>query len=616
MSGTVTTDVDLDQLVAAVHRDSLPGRLVHLAHTRGDRPALREKRLGVWEERSWAGYLDEVVAAAIAMRDAGIRHGDHVAILSENREEWVISDLAAQSIGARSVGVYPTNPEPEVAYLLSHAEAVLVIAEDQEQVDKLVAVRDDTPTVREIVVVDPRGTRGYADDRLRSWSAFMADGRDQLEDRRAEIYRAIAELDPDEPAMIVYTSGTTGPPKGAMLTSRNVTASGDGAVEAFGYSEKEQVLSYLPLCHVAEKIFTLYLPLSTGAVVHFGESIDTVADDLREVSPTVFLGVPRIWEKMHSSVLVKMSDTSRLKRALFDLASSQGRRLAGKKLAGERWNPFERVMWQVFDLLVFRALQERLGLRRCWFPVSGAAPVSPELLTWFHGVGVPVAEGYGQTECGGVSHTNPPDGVRIGTVGPPIPGVECALGVGDEILIRGPQVFAGYLHNELATRETVDDDGWLHTGDVGEIDDDGYLRITGRIKDIIITAGGKNLSPEQIENAMKTSPYIKECVAIGDGRKFVSALVQIDGDNVGDWASRRKIPYTSFHDLTSKKEVVDLVDKEIRQANETLARVEQVRAFRLLPKELHQDDEELTATQKVRRTAFHERYADLIEEMY
>ncbi|TVR21477.1 MAG: long-chain fatty acid--CoA ligase [Nitriliruptor sp.] len=614
MSATLTATTD--ELVQRIHRQSLPGRLIHLAHDRGDDPALREKRLGVWDERTWAGYRDEVLAAAIAMLDAGVRHGDHVAILSENREEWVFADLAAQSIGARSVGVYPTNPEPEVAYILSHSQSVLVVCEDQEQVDKVVAIRDQTPMVRRVVVIDPRGTWAYADDRLIGWEEFVGAGRAQLADRAGEVLERIAAIDPDEPAMIVYTSGTTGPPKGAMLSSRNVTASADAGVEAFGYSDREQVLSYLPLCHVAEKIFTLYLPLATGAVVHFGESIDTVADDLREVSPTVFVGVPRIWEKMHSSVLVKMGDSSRLKRALLRVAVGQGQRLSAKKQAGKRWNPLDHLVWKVFDLLVFRALQERLGLRRCWFPVSGAAPVAPELLRWFHGIGVPIAEGYGQTECAGVSHANPPDAVKIGTVGPAIPSVECVLGPGDEVLVRGPQVFVGYLHNEEATAETVDVDGWLHTGDVGAIDEDGYLSITGRIKDIIITAGGKNLSPEQIENQMKTSPYIKECVAIGDGRKFISALIQIDADNVGDWASRKGIAYTSFQDLAAKDEVVQLVDGEVRRCNEGLARVEQVRAFRLLPKELHQDDEELTATQKVRRTAFYDRYAGLIQEMY
>ncbi len=614
MSATLTADVN--ELVQRISRDTLPGRLVHLAHDRGSDPALREKRLGVWEERSWASYLDNVLAVAIAMLDAGVQHGDHVAILSENREEWVFADLAAQSIGARSVGVYPTNPEPEVAYILSHSESVLVVCEDQEQVDKVVAIADQTPTVATVVVIDPRGTRDYPDRRLVSWQEFLARGQEQLEARRTEVLERIAALDPDEPAMIVYTSGTTGPPKGAMLSSRNVTSSADAGVDAFGYSRKEQVLSYLPLCHVAEKIFTLYLPLATGAVVHFGESIDTVSEDLREVSPTVFVGVPRIWEKMHSSVLVKIGDSSRLKRWLFNLGIAQGQRLSAKKQAGKAWNPIDRLLWKVLDLLVFRALQERLGLRRCWFPVSGAAPVAPELLRWFHGIGVEIAEGYGQTECAGVSHANPPGDSRIGTVGPAIPTVECMLGRGDEVLVRGPQVFVGYLHNPEATAETVDADGWLHTGDVGVIDQDGYLSITGRIKDIIITAGGKNLSPEQIENQMKTSPYIKECVAIGDGRKFISALIQIDADNVGDWASRKGIAYTSFQDLAAKPEVVELIDAEVRRCNEHLARVEQVRAFRLLPKELHQDDEELTATQKVRRTAFYDRYAALIEEMY
>lgn len=615
MSTTLTATTG--ELTHRIHRDSLPGRLIHLAHDRGDDPALREKRLGVWEERTWASYRDEVLAAAIAMLDAGVNHGDHVAILSENREEWVFAELAAQSIGARSVGVYPTNPEPEVAYILSHSRSMLVVCEDQEQVDKVVAIRDQTPTVRQVTVIDPRGTRNYTDDRLVTWKEFVGAGREQLASRAGEVLERIAAIDPDEPATVVYTSGTTGPPKGAVLSSRNLTAAGDAGVEVLGFGDREQVLSYLPLCHLAEKIFTLILPLAAGgSVVHFGESIDTVAEDLLEVSPTVFVGVPRIWEKMHSSTLVKIANSSRLKRVLFNAGVAQGERLTTKKEAGNGWNLIDHFVWKMFDLLVFRPLQERLGLRRCWFPISGAAPVAPELLRWFHGVGLPIAEGYGQTEIAGMSHVVPPGEIRIGTVGPAIPGVECVLGPGDEVLMRSPQVFLGYLYNAETTAETIDEDGWLHTGDVGSISEDGYLSITGRIKDIIITAGGKNLSPEQIENQMKTSPYIKECVAIGDRRKFISALIQIDADNVGDWASRKGIAYTSFQDLAAKDEVVQLIDDEVRRCNEGLARVEQVRAFRLLPKELHQDDEELTATQKVRRTAFYDRYSALIEEMY
>ena len=610
---TVTAPADV---LERVTQATLPGRLVHLAHTRGDDPALREKRLGVWEERSWAGYLAQVRATAMALLHAGVQAGDHVAILSENREEWVIADLAAQAIGARSVGIYPTNPEPEVAYVLDHSQSVLVVAEDQEQVDKLVAVREQTPTVHTVVVVDPRGTGDYADDRLATWETFHAGGAELDEAHPDAFYDHVARLDPDDACMVVYTSGTTGPPKGAMLSSRNVTVTADAAVEAFGYDTDEQVLSYLPLCHVAEKIFTLYLPLATGATVHFGESIDTVAEDLREVSPTVFVGVPRIWEKMHSTVLVKVQDASRLKRALFTFFADRGQRIARKRQDGQALGLADRVLWRLGDLLVFRALQERLGLRRCWFPVSGAAPVAPELLWWFHGVGVPIGEGYGQTESAGASHANPPGKTRIGTVGYALPGVECVIADDGEVLLRGPTVFLGYLHNPEATAETVDADGWLHTGDVGEVDDDGYLTITGRMKDIIITAGGKNLSPEQIENALKTSPYIKEAVAIGDRRKFVSALIQIDPDNVGNWASRQNITYTSFADLSAKPEVVELVQREIDEVNTRLARVENVRAFRLLTKELHQDDEELTATQKVRRRTFHDRYGHLIEEMY
>ena len=604
-----------DELLLRISRETLPGRLVHLAHTRGEDPALREKRLGVWEERSWWGYLEQVRAAAMALLDVGVGAGDHVAILSENREEWVFSDLGAQSIGARSVGVYPTNPEPEVAYVLEHSGASIVIAEDQEQVDKLVAIRDETPLVHTVVVVDPRGTRDYRDDRLTSWRSFVSRGMQLAEQQPDVVYEHISGLDPDDACMVVYTSGTTGPPKGAMLTSRNVTVTADAAVATFGYGTDEQVLSYLPLCHVAEKIFTLYLPLATGATVHFGESIDTVTEDLREVSPTVFVGVPRIWEKMHSNVLVKLQDTSWLKRSLFAYFSRQGQRIVEQQQAGSEPSWLDRARWRVGDLLVYRPLQERLGLRRCWFPISGAAPVAPDLLWWFHGIGVPIVEGYGQTECAGASHASPPGEARIGTVGRSLPGVECRIADDGEVLVRGETVFLGYLHDPQATAETIDADGWLHTGDIGVVDGEGRLSITGRKKDIIITAGGKNLSPEQIENALKTSPYVKEAVAIGDGRKYVSALIQIDYDNVGDWASRRGITYTSFADLAANPDVVELIQSEVNEANKDLARVENVRAFRLLPKELHQDDDELTATQKVRRKTFLERYQDLIEEM-
>jgi long-chain acyl-CoA synthetase len=583
---------------------TLPGLLAQHAKARGREVALREKRLGVWQEVTWRDYYVHVRAVATRLRELGVRAGDHVAILSDNRTEWLYADLGAQAIGARSVGVYQTNPAADVAYILQDSRAVVLFCEDQEQVDKAVAIAADTPSVKHVVVFDPRGTRDLGDPRLVPWSDFLARGMGVADNERTGAFdERLAALDPEAPAMVVYTSGTTGPPKGAMISSKNVLEVSAAFNKRMGIGPGETVLSYLPLCHVAEKILSLFLPLTTGAIVHFGESLDTVQTDLREVSPTIFLGVPRIWEKMNAQVSVKMQDSSWLKRRLYGL------------FTGPR-APSNAVARKLGDLLVYRPLQERLGLRRCKWALTGAAPISADLIRWYHRIGVPVMEGYGQTECGGISHINMPDANRVGTVGKAVPLVEHELADDGEILVRGPNVFCGYLNNPDATAQTIDADGWLHTGDIGTIDDDGFLTITGRKKEIIITAGGKNLSPEKIENALKTSPYIKEAISIGDRRKFVSALVQIELDNVGNWATRRQLPYTSFSDLASKPEVVELVRQEIDRANELLVPVEQVKAFRLLPKELSQDDGELTATQKVRRREVVAKFDELIESMY
>ncbi len=594
----------------------LPARLRAFARNVPDRDALRVKQLGIWQPISWAQYYDNTAAVGRALHHYGVRAGDHISILSDNCPEWLYADLGAQGIGARSVGIYQTNPPEDVAYILNHSDSKVIFCQDQEQVDKVLA-RDDLEQLRHIVVFETKGMRHYRDRRLVMFGDFIAKGRQLLGDDTAWFDDHVDARDPDEVTMIIYTSGTTGPPKGAMLTARNALASSDEVNAKLGIGPEDTILSYLPLCHVAEKIFTFFLPLTSGVCVHFGESIYTIQKDLAEVQPTIFLGVPRIWEKVHAQVTLKMKDSSWLKRTLFEFWCRVGAGIAERRLNnGGKRTALDNLLYFMGWVMVFRALRDRIGLADCRLPVSGAAPISADLLRWFHAIGVPIYEGYGMTECAGVSHLNLPKQTRLGTVGVALPGVECQIADDGELLVRGDNVFAGYLHNEAKTREAIDDEGWLHTGDIGSIDDDGFLQITGRKKEIIITAGGKNLSPEKIENALKMSPYVKEAVAFGDQRKFISALIQIDFDAVGDWASRRKITYTSFEDLSSKQEVVDLIRKEVKEANELLARVESVREFRLFPKELHQDDGEVTATQKVRRRAIGDIYADLIDEMY
>jgi len=593
---------------------TVPGRLRLWAEQSAERIALREKRFGIWRGISWGDYYRSTSAAAHALDALGVRPGDHVALISDNRPEWLYVDLAAQGIGARSVGVYQTSPATDVAYILGHCNAVVLFCEDQEQVDKAVKVADQTPSVRHVVVFEPRATHDYADPRLMRWSDFIARGEALRSEAPDWFESRLLALDPNAPSMVVYTSGTTGHPKGAMMSSRNVLAQGS-LNELLGIVETDIILSYLPLCHVAEKIFSIFIPMISGCVVHFGESTDTVREDIREVAPTLFLGMPRIWEKIYTDIMVRMEEASWLKRKIFELFCATGVRIAERR----QQSPLgfrDRLLWRIGDLLLYRPLQERIGLRRCRLPFCGAAPISPDLLRWFHGIGVPILEGYGQTECSGISHFNPPGRMRFGTVGLIAPGLEMRFADDAEILLRGPNVFVGYLHNPEATAAAIDADGWLHTGDIGNEDEHGYLTLTGRKKQIIKLYSGKTISPERIENALKTSTCVNEAVCIGEGRNYITALVQIELDVVGNWAAARQLQYTSFTDLSSKTEVIELIAAEIDKSNDLLAPVEHVKAFRLLPLELNQDEGEITATRKVRRSNVLATYEELVESMY
>jgi long-chain acyl-CoA synthetase len=545
----------------------------------------------------------------------GVSRGDKVAILSENRREWLYAELAAMSAGAVGVGVYPTSPSNEVQYVIEHSGATIVVAEDQEQVDKILEVGDRLPGVRHIVVPETKGLRSYQDPRLVSWEELEARGERHAAANPGLFEEMVASTREDDLAFLIYTSGTTGFPKGAMISHRNVLAQARAAAEATGIGGGDSVVSYLPLCHVAEQIFSVYLPLQLGMTVSFAESIRTIQEDLREIAPSVFLGVPRIWEKLQATILVKIQETGRVRRWFFEGSMARGRRLATRRLAGEPVGALERLVAAFDHLTVRRALQNFVGLRRARATFSAAAAISPDVLLFFHAMGVPVREGYGMTECTGFSFVQRPDEVRLGTVGRAIPGLEFRLDDDGELLKRGETVFLGYYRDEKATAEVLAG-GWLRSGDVAALDPDGQVRIIDRKKAIFVTSGGKNVSPSLIENALKVSPYIKEAVVLGEGEKFVSALLQIDFENVGQWATERKLAYTNFRSLTALPEVNELVTREVERANAGLAPVEHVRNFRLLEKELDHDDNEVTATMKVRRKTIYEKFAPLIREIY
>jgi long-chain acyl-CoA synthetase len=590
------------------------------------RVAMREKDYGIWQEITWAQLWEDVHAAAHGLLALGVKPGDRVSIHSEDRPEWVILDLATVAVRAITVGLYPTNPAPEVEYLLSDSGARVHLAEDQEQADKVMEVIDRLPAVERIIHAEPRGFRAWRDDpRFIFWDDFLELGRRHRAENPGAVEALMAEAEPDDVITLVYTSGTTGPPKGAMLTNANFTFCAEKVIMVDGRipgdrkpGPDDQILTYLPLCHVAERIFSTWTLAQCGTVLNFAESIETVQQNLREIQPTLFFAVPRIWEKIHATILIKGKDATWFKRLWFATGLSLAKRIGRLKVANAgNHTPLSRLLYAIGYPLVFRALQERIGLRRCRWAGSGAAPIAPEVLEFFMGLGIPVYELYGMTENSAVATFNPAGRIKLGTVGVPYPGAELRIDPDTgEIQTRHPGVFKGYWNKPDQTAATFTADGWLKTGDVGEWVDGTHVKIVDRMKDIIITSGGKNISPSEIENRLKTSPYVKEAMVIGDRRNYLTALVGIESDTVGDWATRRGIPYTTYRDLSEKPEVIELIQRVVDETNEQFARVESIRKFRLIPKELDHEDGELTATQKLKRNAMEAMFSDLIQEMY
>lgn len=595
--------------------ETIPQLLMHNVAELGDRTAMRFKEYGLWHDSSWAEYGRKVREAAMGMAALGLKPGETVAIIGENSPEWLYADMGAMCAGGVTVGIYTTNAAEECAYILGHSEAKLYVVENEEQLDKALEVRGELPGLKKIIVVDTEGLRNFSDPMVMTFDELLTLGEQYNRDHPEEFDKRLKTRKGEDLALLIYTSGTTGPPKGAMLSHSNVLWTIQAMTDALPVFGDDELVSFLPLSHIAERMFSVFTPLMYKYTINFIENPDTVTDNIIEVSPTVMFAVPRIWEKYSSLIYIKMKDATWFKRLVFGLAMKIGRQYAEARLTRQGAGMSLNMAFKLAHLAVFAKLKERLGLERMRVAVSGAAPISADVLKFYHAIGVPLRQIYGQTEDCGPTTVHQSDIIETENVGPAIPGVQVKIAEDGEILVKGGNVFMGYFKAPEATAETLTD-GWLHSGDVGKLDERGYLTITDRKKDLIITSGGKNIAPQYIENKLKFSHYINDAVIIGDRRKYVTALIFIDEDNVVKFAQDAKVQYSTYGDLTQKDEIHDLIQGEIDEVNKTLARVEQIKKFRIIPKKLVQEDGEVTPTMKLKRKFINETYKDLIESMY
>jgi len=594
---------------------TLPRLFRQVARERGDRVAMREKHLGIWRAVSWREYGERAKQVGLGLVALGLRPRDVVSIIADNCPEWLYTDLGTMSVGGVTNGIYTTDSLKQVEYIVNDSGTRFFFAGNEEQLDKILEVRARCPELVKIVVYEMEGLHAFKDEQVMTFEALLERGA-RYDAEHPAAFEAMVEIaQPSDLAILVYTSGTTGPPKGAMLSHQNILFQLDYADFLTEHREGDNQLSFLPLCHIAERTFTVFNPLRTGATVNFAESIDTVAENLREVAPALFFAVPRIWEKFYSAVALRMRDATWPGRLAYRWAVGVGTRVAERRIEGRRTGLGLRLLYRIADFLVLDNVKRSMGLHRARGAATGAAPIAPELIKWYMALGIDMREVYGQTENCGLATAMPADRIKLGTVGIARPGTQVRISSEGEVLLKGPHVFLGYYRNPQRTAEAVVN-GWLHTGDVGVMDDEGFVRITDRMKDIIITAGGKNVTPSEIENQLKFSPYISDAVVIGDQRKFLSCLVMIDHETVAQFAQERNVPFTNFASLCRAKEVQELIAGEIERVNKQLARVETIKKFRLIEQILTAEDEELTPTMKLKRAFINKKYKDVVDAMY
>jgi long-chain acyl-CoA synthetase len=585
----------------------------------GDATMMRQKELGIWRAYSWNEVSTIVAEIGAGLVSIGFEPGEVASVLSNTCREWVWCDLAVQSVGGVCNGIYPTDAAPQVDFLCSDSRTVHLFVEDDEQLDKYLEIAERLPLVRRVIVFDMEGLSAFDDARVISLDQLRELGRIHLRLHPQLLDERSRSRQPSEVAVLVYTSGTTGRPKGAMISQDNICAvlASLSSTLYEGLPRGGERIAFLPLCHIAERMIGEFVPIERGSVVNFVENPETVFENLREVRPSLFFAVPRVWEKMYSQVAIGLGEADKLQQAAYAWALSVGREVAQCTLQRSQPSALLKLRYMLARALVLNNVKRMIGMDRVEVGLTAAAPISPDLIRWFLALGIPLREAWGMTETCGAGTATPVNGIRPGSIGLPGPGLEMRIAEGShQILLRGPNVILGYLNQPEKTAETIDADGWLHTGDVGHVDDDGYFYITDRMKDIIITAGGKNITPSELENELKFSPYITDAVVVGDKRPYLVVLVMIDQENVEKFAQDHDIPFSNYASLTQTREVQDLIQKELERVNAKFARVEQIKKFYLLQNQLTAEDDELTPTMKLKRKLVEKKYSAAIEAMY
>ena len=597
--------------------DSIPAMFWNAVRERGPNVWLREKDLGIWRSWTWSQAGDAVRELSAGLMALGFTAGDTSSILSNTVIEWVLCDLAVLCCGGVSNGIYPTDAASQVQYLCEDSRTSVLFVEDDEQLDKALEVRAQLPGLRKIVVFDMEGLRELNDPGVMSLDALRALGRDYLREHPDELAQRVARIRPEDLAILVYTSGTTGKPKGATHTHGGLTYTVRGYNTLISRDSQDECMCFLPLCHIAERMGGEYFSLYSGAKLNFVENPDTVPENVREIAPTVFTAVPRVWEKFYSGVAIALKESTRLQQAVYAWGIGVGRRIADKVLAGQPVPTALKAQFTLARWLALDNVRKLIGIHRARYLVTGAAPISPELVKWYLSLGVPMLEVWGMTETCGASTGVRAHHIKPGSIGPATDFNQVRLDPDtSEIQVKGQNVFKGYLNLPEKTAETFTADGWLRTGDVGMVDEDGFYRITDRMKDIIITAGGKNVTPSELENELKFSPYITDAVVIGDQKPYLVVVIMVDQENVEKYAQDNDVPFSNYASLTRAPEVQELIQSVIDEVNRKFARVEQIKKFFLLDTQLTAEDEELTPTMKLKRKLVQTKYAPQIEAMY